>query len=222
MEELVDISKKKSRSNSERSKEWRLKNRERLLEYCKNWNKENADRLKEYRQINKEKFNKISRDWQKENREKAYAAHRRYRDKDREKINLISKISREKNKDERLERRRNRSTQRRNDEPIYKFGDTIRALVSHSFRRGSRNFKKNTKTEEILGCSIPFFIDYILKLCPKGIGVCDFKRYGYHIDHIIPLNIAKNEEDIIKLCHYTNLQPLWWRDNIIKRDKIIN
>ena len=31
-----------------------------------------------------------------------------------------------------------------------------------------------------------------------------------------------NEEiDIIKLNHYTNFQPLYWRDNIIKRDKII-
>ena len=32
--------------------------------------------------------------------------------------------------------------------------------------------------------------------------------YGWHIDHIIPLSTAKTEE-AIKLCHYTNLQPLW-------------
>jgi hypothetical protein len=42
-----------------------------------------------------------------------------------------------------------------------------------------------------------------------------------HIDHIIPLSSANTEEDIYKLCHYTNLQPLWAEDNIKKGDKIL-
>lgn len=40
------------------------------------------------------------------------------------------------------------------------------------------------------------------------------------IDHIIPLSIAKNEEEVIKLCHYTNLQLLRAEDNIKKGNKI--
>jgi hypothetical protein len=43
----------------------------------------------------------------------------------------------------------------------------------------------------------------------------------WHIDHIIPLSTAKTEEDVIRLCHYTNLQPLWGEDNIKKGDKIL-
>ena len=46
--------------------------------------------------------------------------------------------------------------------------------------------------------------------------------YGWHIDHIIPLYSAKNEEDIIKLCHYTNLQPLWAEENLSKSNKILD
>jgi len=33
-------------------------------------------------------------------------------------------------------------------------------------------------------------------------------NYGWDIDHIIPISSAKTEDDIIKLNHYTNLQPL--------------
>ena len=40
-----------------------------------------------------------------------------------------------------------------------------------------------------------------------------------HIDHIIPLATAKTEEDVIKLCHYTNLQLLKAKDNLKKGAK---
>ena len=38
----------------------------------------------------------------------------------------------------------------------------------------------------------------------------------WHIDHIIPLATAKTEDEIIRLNHYTNLQPLWAIDNLKK------
>ena len=47
------------------------------------------------------------------------------------------------------------------------------------------------------------------------------KHDGWHIDHIIPLSSAKNEENVYKLCHYTNLQPLWATENYKKGKKII-
>jgi len=40
----------------------------------------------------------------------------------------------------------------------------------------------------------------------------------WHIDHIIPLKAAKTEFEVIALNHYTNLQPLWAKDNLTKRD----
>ncbi len=43
----------------------------------------------------------------------------------------------------------------------------------------------------------------------------------WHVDHIIPLATAKTEDEVIKLCHYSNLQPLWAEDNWAKSDKIL-
>ena len=46
-------------------------------------------------------------------------------------------------------------------------------------------------------------------------------NYGWDIDHIIPLSSAKSEEDIIKLNHYENLQPLCSKVNRdIKSDRM--
>ena len=53
-------------------------------------------------------------------------------------------------------------------------------------------------------------------------GQCtDIYNKTWNYDHIIPLCSAKNEEELIKLNHYTNIQPLCSRVNQIdKKDKI--
>lgn len=45
---------------------------------------------------------------------------------------------------------------------------------------------------------------------------------GWHIDHIKPcssFNLSDIKEQ--KKCfHYSNMQPLWWKDNIAKSNKV--
>jgi hypothetical protein len=48
----------------------------------------------------------------------------------------------------------------------------------------------------------------------------NYGYYGWHVDHKIPLDSGKTEEEILKLCHYLNLQPLWRNDNQSKSNVI--
>jgi hypothetical protein len=108
---------------------------------------------------------------------------------------------------------------RRKNDSTFKFKCNVRCLISYSFKRGINQFRKNAKTEDILGCTIEEFRDYISLKFTKGM---NFDNHGkWHLDHIIPLASAETEEDIIRLNHYTNFQPLWAADNISKGAKTL-
>ena len=52
--------------------------------------------------------------------------------------------------------------------------------------------------------------------------MCWLNHGDWHIDHKIPLAAAKTKEDVIRLNHYTNLQPLWAAENLAKGAMIMN
>ena len=46
-------------------------------------------------------------------------------------------------------------------------------------------------------------------------------NYGWDIDHIIPTSLAEDEETLIRLWYYSNLQPLCsYYNRHIKRNKV--
>ena len=84
-----------------------------------------------------------------------------------------------------------------------------------------KNISKTNKTFDIIGCSPEHLKKYLDKKFTHGMSWDNHGVYGWHIDHIIPLSSAKTEEEIYKLCHYTNLQPLWAEDNLKKSNKLV-
>ena len=82
------------------------------------------------------------------------------------------------------------------------------------------NIVKNNSSIKIIGCYPNFLKEHLEKKFTEGMS---WDRMGkeIHIDHIIPLSSAKSEDEIYKLCHYTNLQPLWAEDNLKKSNKIL-
>ncbi len=102
---------------------------------------------------------------------------------------------------------------------LKRFIKNVRSLIYDSFKRGTNgNFKKSLPTENILGCSIEFFMNHLQSKFSNGM---TFKNHGeWHIDHIIPISSAKTEEEVYLLSHYTNFQPLWSKDNLKKKNNI--
>jgi len=85
----------------------------------------------------------------------------------------------------------------------------------------SRQITKKNTTFEIVGCNPKELKEHIEKQFKTGMSWDNHGFFGWHIDHIIPLSSAKTEEDVYKLCHYTNLQPLWGEENLKKGTKLI-
>jgi len=90
------------------------------------------------------------------------------------------------------------------------------------FHLKKNNEYKNKHTIEYLGCSIDEYRKYLeLKFTPE----MSWDNYGeyWEIDHIKPIDSfnINNPEELTKCFHYTNTQPLYWKENREKSNKII-
>lgn len=81
------------------------------------------------------------------------------------------------------------------------------------------NCNKNNRSEEVIGCSFEELKIHLEKTWLDNYGTV-YNGEKVHIDHIIPLSQGKTEEEILKLCHWSNLQYLKPEDNQAKGDKL--
>jgi hypothetical protein len=187
--------------------------------YTLNYRKNNKDKIKErgreYCSNNREKCNKKTKKFRDKNRENAIERSRKWREENKENIKKYNKKYREENKEEILLYKRNYENHKLKTDLIHK----LKKILRYHTTRGIKN--KKFVTTEIIGCDYIFFKSYFESLFTEGMS---WDKIGseIHIDHIIPLCTAKTEEEVYKLSHYTNLQPLWAKDNLIKGSKILS
>jgi len=183
--------------DSQDIKKWRQNNKEKLKlqkeRYTKKYHQKNLDRGKKYRENNKEKNLTRSTNWRKKNKEYFIKYYQENK----------SKISKQ-------------SSERKKTNILFKLSSLYRSRINKVL--GS---KKNNTTFDIIGCSPELLKIHLEKQFRNGMSWDNHGLFGWHIDHIIPLSSAKSEEELYKLCHYTNLQPLWAKDNLTKSNKII-
>lgn len=82
----------------------------------------------------------------------------------------------------------------------------------------AKGFTKKSRIKEILGCDNETLKAHIESQFTEGMTWAN--RGQWHVDHKTPLAIAKTEEQLLALCHYSNLQPLWAADNFSKGGRV--
>lgn len=179
-------------------KKWRdnPENRERLAQQSKAWYEKNKDNIREHRRAN-------GRRYYYENRDRELERHRVYSKENREKINATQRAYR---------------TERMKNDPIFKLKLQARTLAWSALM--AKGYKKNTKTEQLVGCTIDELIKYLLATYKANYGVEWDGKEPVHIDHKTPLATAKTEQETIELFNYKNLQLLKAHDNLVKHDSL--
>lgn len=207
--------------------------REKNREYIRTHKKEKVMMDKLYRENNKEKikenkkrYYETNKDLIREKQKQYYIENskhiknkvKEYRDNNIDKVKERKKIYYENNKDYLRKWHSIYEKNRRKKDPMFKLICATRHLIWGAIRDRA-GFEKTKSTEEILGCNIEDFKLYIEEKFKDSM---NWENYGeWHIDHIIPISSAKTEAEVVKLNHYTNLQPLWAEENIKKGNKII-
>ena len=208
----------KKEANREYMRKYRENNKEKIKEINKKGGKKyktkNKEKIlldqKEYRENNKEKIKEINSKYYEENKELLKPSQKEYYKNNKEKIREY-KNSYKKN--------------RILTDPLFKLKENIKTSIYIVLKRNGYN--KKSRTHEILGCSYEEFKTYLESLWEEWMNWENHGKYngqlnyGWDIDHIIPLSTAKTEEGLLKLNHFSNLQPLCsYVNRVIKKDNI--
>ena len=209
---------------SETVKKYYENNKEKVTEYHKNYYINNKEKLKERHRIyfknNKEKIIEQQKKYREDNKEKVTEYHKNYHINNREKIKNKVRIWYEKNKERSLEMNRRYIYNRYHADPNFKLTINLRNRFYKELREHLSTKKESSLV--LVGCSIKKLKQYLESKFEEGMTWDNWSKYGWHIDHIIPcssFDLTKEEEQ--KKCfHYTNLQPLWAKDNMEKSNKL--
>lgn len=171
---------------------------------------------------------------QKEIREKEYKRRREWTAANPEKVKERTKKYNSQNVEERRakgrERWKNRTEEQKEkkrvtvrayrnkryrEDPVFRMSLLMRGSINDLF--GTLNIRKGNRTEEILGLTFDKFKEHIESLFEpwmnwdnqgdKNVTAADIGK-KWDLEHRIPLSSAKTEEDILKLCHYSNIRPM--------------
>jgi hypothetical protein len=234
IEDIPDDEKK--RIAAEKRRNYKKENQAKLSEQNRQYYKNNIEKIKKYREENRERIRIRAAEFRKNHPDIAKARDERSRNKDREKGRERSRSWKSRNKEkirdyskkylkqyykenqtEILQRskdyyknhkkeRRAYFKKRQKEDFLFYVSCRVRSLVSDSLRK--KKYTKRSKTYQMVGCS---FEELMIHLGPKPEGKT-------HIDHICPCSQAQNEEELVKLQHYSNLRWISAEENLKKSD----
>lgn len=194
----------------DRGKKYAALNREERLRYYREYEIKNKEKKREgYKRKyarRRDEIKKQRKEYYKKNRQHHISVVEKYRKNNWTSILTAKRINHQKRKATDLH---------------YKIMKRLRSRVTNAVKLYGGG--KHEKTRLLIGCTIPFLIKHLESKFLDGMNWDNYGFRGWHVDHKIPcsaFNLA-NEDEQKKCFHYTNLQPLWWRDNISKSNKML-
>lgn len=220
--QISDFSKSSNKKSGIRSqckscdKKYRTLNIQRISEYGKNYNSKNSLINKEYQKKYRLKNIDVLKEKSKVKREKTKdhikIMSKIYYKKNKDLIKIKNNKYQTENKGVLREKNRLRNIKRRGNDSVFKLRCNISRLILISLT--NKKVVKSKKTIDILGCEIEFFKKYLESKFEPWMnwgnrGLCNGeKNYGWDLDHIKPISLAKDDKEVLELNHYTNFQPL--------------
>lgn len=106
------------------------------------------------------------------------------------------------------------------ENPVYRLIKNLSRSLSQTLK--TKGSKKESQLSKVLGCSTEEFKKYIESKFEPGMS---WENYGkgadkWNVDHHYPQSKAATAEEVLKLNHYTNLQPMWEPENMAKGNKV--
>ena len=172
---------------------------------------------KEYIQKNKEVVLQRNKEYRQNNREEIIQYNKEYRQNNREEISQQRKEYYQKNREEIIQKQMEYEKQRYHSDLNYRITECLRSRLWNALNGKT----KSASTMELLGCTVEFLKEYLASQFQEGMSWDNYSFEVWHIDHIRPCSsFDLTDPEQQKQCfHYTNLQPLWAKDNISKGAK---
>jgi hypothetical protein len=160
---------------------------------------------KRYRSENKESISEQRTESYKANREKILGRAKKFYETNKEHIKERTNEYYQKNKEQVTIKRRSYQKQRLSEDPTFKSMRNLRNRLWYALH--NKGWKKSSKFAEYIGLND--YTELTKWLESNFTQAMSWDNYGsyWDIDHIIPLSSAKDEEQLYKLCHYSNLIP---------------
>ena len=184
---------------------------------------------KEYRDAHKKEIKILQSEYYKKHKDVAVLYRREYYQANREMVLKRQKEYRKKNKEKislYLIKNRKRLSYKANIYQIARRKVDIQFKMRQSLRvrlcRALNGHFKSGSAVKDLGCTIDELKFYLEGQFKDGMTWENWTTDGWHIDHKIPLSFfdLTNKEQFLKACHYTNLQPMWAKENLSKGAKM--
>jgi hypothetical protein len=146
-------------------------------------------------------------------------ANKKWRDKNKEYHRLYIKSY--KPSEAQKIRQKSRVRNARKERLLIDINYKLKIEIRNKTKEVIRKITKPKKENKYFGCTLDELKTHIEKQFKEGMDWNN--RSSWHIDHIKPLSSfdLTDKEQFYEACHYTNLQPLWPRENIRKSNKYI-